>query len=316
MAMSTTLVCFLLIAAGEPGTLDSRAEALWRLHYPRYAKQCLPFEDGYVCVPGYDVHHPSSRGVTAAQVQRELTVSFSKDVGGGMSRKLTMRPDEQEIAAYAAVLPGLEVGHYGHIAQVRVDEVIDDEEAILKGIRLIDDDLLDEQIDAERRRIDDVDRGDVDKYMEWKFKHRLAAVDRQKDRDFKQEVRLVGFSTIGVRSRQTWSGANDKGFDVAVVKLENYSERRGKETKQRLVLMPAEELKDIGLTEAQFEALLAERGMDKAGFVELVQEMHAKYRDRTDAERQVFLHLLAIDSPPGRSPPASGTSEHEEKTED
>jgi len=301
--MNATLACLCLLLTASPAAEDPRVESLWRLHYPRYARQCVAFEDGYVCVPAFDARFPNTRGVTLAEAQRLLSVRYERDFAGGMTRQFTKRPDDEEVAAYAALLPGLEVGHYGRITAVRVDEVIDGEQFTAKGIQLIDDDALDARIAAERDRLRGEDRKLVAAYLEWKFAHRLAAAAQQRDRAFKQEVRLVGFPTVGLRERQTWAGADGKGLDVAVVRLETFGK---KGDKQRLVLMPRDRLRDAGLSEAQFLELLAARGLDKAGFVALVQAMHAEHRDRTLAERRVFLRLLAIDPPVVASSPASG----------
>lgn len=306
--MPAVLACLLTLLAAAPettGAVDPRVESLWRLHFPRYAAQCLPFEDGYVCVPAFDPRYPSTRGVLPATAQRELSVSYDQALGGGMSRKLTRRPDDEEVDAYAALLPGLEVGHYGHIAAVRVDEVVSDDQMIVNTIILLDDDALDDQIAAERKRLEGEDRDQVNAYLDWKFAYRLAAVDRQKDRTYRQDVRLVGFPTLGLRRRQTWAGADDKGLDVAVVRLETYTDQRDRQH-QRLVMIPRDKLLRVGLDEQHFLELLTGRGLDKPGFVKLIQDMFAKYRDdRTTAEQQVFLQLLAIDKPPKPSSPSS-----------
>ena len=182
----------------------------------------------------------------------------------------------------------MELGAYGYLHSVEVQEILGPDEMIVTEPWLIDPDRLDEQFKQEERRLKQLDatRADLEE-LEARWAQRRALEEQQRQREFRQPMRLKGFATDGLEAGKRWLGPEGRGLQVALVKQENIgSDQR---PRFRMVATPADRFGD-GLTQQQFVDLLAERGMDIAAFTDLVREMRRE--DPLESNQLIFEALL------------------------
>lgn len=271
--------------APEKQPLDELTRRGWDLTWRYFAQNFVPFEDDYVGLPRWDSRYSSSTGLTLAAAREKLRESYEVRDGLISVKKFRYAPDE-EVEALASALPALELGHYGLLESVLVEEVLGKEEMLVTELRMVDEEgLQDEQEKlkdkARRERI----RIDRDQWrMQFQVREELA--ERQDDAEFGKTMRLVGFSTRGLRAGERYYGFRDRGLNIAVAKRE----MSGQGKKTRLVLIPSKMFDRSSLSEEQMKDMLARRGWDVPRFVEEVRA--ARDRDAEAADASIMERLL------------------------
>lgn len=262
----------------------------FRNNYWRYAQKSIRFEDDYVTMPVYDRRYPSSRGVTVLDALRELSREERRNIGGGLYRMERITPPRIEAEAYALILPRLAVGEYGYIHSVRVREILGPDEMLVEDLWLIDSQALTQAKRDMRDRLREQSRERVDtRAIDQQFEQRDRIAQQQRDRAFRNVVRIKGFPTRGLTVRERWYGPDDGGIQLAIV-LEEQVQRSRTRTEERFVAIPVSWFERDELSEAQFIDLLAKRGYTIASFVEMMQE--EMVRDSRTAHERIFLNLM------------------------
>lgn len=269
--------------------MDAQTQRLWDRHWRVYAQNCAEFEGEYLCSPAYQKRLPSSAGMTVRQAEAKLSekVRFG---GSGVVVTKTVKLPRQEAEAMALPIPKIKAGEYGYLASVEVVQVLGPKSAIVKDLYLIDPVAMRRDYRADRAKAKQAqDRDAAEASLEYIYTHRDALLVRQKDKKFRKIVmRLEGFATDGMTEDERWAGPKDEGLQVLIVRPEVYGSQRRE--RKRLVGVSVEKVR-WGLDEAGFIRLLEARGMEPAGFVELVMERMAE--DKPDvATARVFNALL------------------------
>jgi len=273
----------------DPATYDD-----WRRNHGRFARACLPDgQGGYHVLPMYDRRYPSSAGMTVRAAKTELTRRVKENMfgEGPLVRTRIITPPDAEAEALAKALPALEVGQYGYVHSVEVEQILGPESMVIEDIWLIDEDAVDDAKRADERRAGRDDQAEA--VIDAMYAQREALIERQDDRDFRRaEVKLTGFDTAGAVEGERWAGPEGQGLQIAVVGYEQYgSERR---PKHRRVARPASDFGE-GVCETQFIELLEQRGLTPTQFIERIKQEHRQTLDRDAADRAVFAHLLPAD---------------------
>lgn len=264
----------------------TQVDLIWRRNWPLYARSCIVFEGDYAFCPGYSPQTPSSLGKTA----RQLIAESSREVrvrDGVLIRSRTITMPREEAEALANALPRLEVGAYGYIHSMRVDEILGPEEMIVSDIWLIDEEDLQRQIDADERVMQRarMDAAEQDRQIELRYGQRRKLVETQDERDFAQPVRLVGVNTRTVREKQRYTPP--AGLQIALVKRDPPESRR---REGRLVATPATQF-GRGVSEAQFLEMLTARDYTQASFAALIS--HELQQGEDGLMQRVFAALEA-----------------------
>jgi len=126
-----------------------------------------------------------------------------------------------------------------------------------------------ERFDTEPR----IDRDDVDKAIEQRYKHRQALIDRQK-KEGRVKLRLEGWLTAGAAPGTRWKGPDGRGLKVAIVgeaEVEGGTRSRYGSRDAALRAVDAESFETM-LSEAEFVELLKGCDMTPAQFVELAKQ--------------------------------------------
>jgi len=282
------------LTAGAAEDLSEQERALWERHWRSYAKQCAEFEVGFLVCPRYDKRYPSSAGMTVRQAEAELSQKVRVRGGGVVVTKTLTKPVE-EAKAMALTIPKLKIGEYGYLASVEVDEVLGEKSMLVEDIYLIDPAKMREDFREDRKKVKKVEEAngdedieDAEEQLDERYKYRRAVLDRQKEkRHHTVKIRLEGFSTAGLAKRDRWAGPDGEGIWVVIARDETYGRER--RPRHRLVAVSLDKFK-WRLTEEAFVRLLAERGLDRARLVGLIQERMA---ERKPAEARVqVLHAI------------------------
>jgi hypothetical protein len=272
-----------------PATYDD-----WRRNHGRFARACLPDgEGGYHVLPMYHRRYPSSVGMTVRGAKTELTRRVKEHMfgDGPLVQTRIIKPPDAEAEALAMPLPALEVGQYGYVHSVEVEEVLGPESMVVEDVWLIDEDAVEEAKRADERRAGNDDRAEA--VIEAMYAQREALIERQDEREFRRaELKLTGFKTAGAVAGERWAGPDGEGLQIAVVGYETYGSERRPE--HRLLARPASDFGE-GISETQFIELLEQRGLTPTQFVELIMQEHRGMLDREQADRAVFVHLLPAD---------------------
>ncbi|MFN3168869.1 MAG: hypothetical protein ACE37H_17605 [Phycisphaeraceae bacterium] len=283
--------------------IDERVYRAFESNYRKYARFATENDAGFVVIPTYDRRLDNSLGMSTSQAMDALTEHW-EEKSGNLIVKNSKRPPREEAEAFATRLPDLKIASYGYLHSAEVVKVIDDNEMIVRELWLVNREELSRQYNADKQRMARRNDGDVDEAeLQFDYAKRAAMVTQQEDRKagFKNEFRLVGYDTRGLRVGERWEGPNSEGFQVGVVKWETPEpgeddrQRFRARDEQRLVLTKLEDAMRDTLDEEGFKRLLAERGMTVAGFVDLVRTM--RERDRENAEQRIVNALL----PPERT---------------
>lgn len=293
----------------EAARIDRLWNRMWREAAPFY----IEHDGGFVCVPGFDRRLPSSLGVSFADY-REQSVwdqEYTDERGREQTRRL-VKPEEEAMAAVGSI-PEVAVGQYGYIHSGNIQRIIDDSTLILEDIWLLDAAAAEEEKkelkaavvtgiaedvegairdrgrDARRNRGDGIirRRAAENESIDWAFEERTDAARRQRGRAFSRfEWEVVGYRTNRLAEDARWPAgrAAEEGLQVIIVAVSGNS----------VTAVPIDAL-GRGLTEIQFLDCLAERGLTKAEYVEMVTE--AKRASRTDYMDIVIAQLEGEDSP-------------------
>lgn len=303
-------------AEGDEKTIEqrreeARIERLWNLNWRTFAPYFIMHDGQFICVQGYDRNKPSSIGQSVSEYRSESVwvQTYEDERGKEQTRKLT-KPEEDAFAA-VALLPKVEVGQYGYIHSGQVDRIIDGSTVELKDIWLVDaeairtekrelveqlwgqviEDIRDALRDNRRNRRGDLrDRRLIEnEAIDWGFEAREAAIERQRDSRFARYTWLVkGFSTDKLKADARWpsSSSREKGLQLIVVAVED----------RTVTAVPAATLRE-GITELQFIDYLQSRDMNKAAFIDLVNE--AKREARNEYVGYVLARLTGQALPAG-----------------
>ncbi|MGB0767567.1 MAG: hypothetical protein ACPGYV_07630 [Phycisphaeraceae bacterium] len=294
---------------------QARVERLWNLTWRDFAPHYLAYEGAFVCVPGYERGLPSSAGVSVSDYRDDTTwqQAYTDERGRDTTRKL-VKPEEEAFAA-VALLPKVEPGQYGYIHSGNIESIRDDKTVELEDVWLVDAEavreekkglkeklwgqVLEDIEDAIRNR-DQHKRGRRDRRqaeneaIDWGFEARESAIQRQRDREFSRMTWVVeGFATERLREGARWPSENAKapGLQLVVVKVED----------RIVTALPAASL-GKGITELEFIDLLQSKDLNKAKFVELVNQAR-----REDRRGYVGLVLDQLEGNP--PPPAEGVND-------
>lgn len=289
-------------AAGEAGEVGEVGEAIeppfgmnaftyarWKRQYVRLSNKIALVGGQYVACPAFDPRHPSSVGMTVREATRRMARE-EVEVSGILVRYATIEPPLAEVQAVVMALPSLDVGAYGWVRAVRVDEILGPREMVVRGLRLIDEDELRDELRAAERRADDRDSAGEGGEVEQAFQYRVGLAERQDDRAYREEMRVVGFATADLAERQWWAGPNGGGLKIAIVEHEvddsGYRERR-----RRVAI--AMDLFENRIREAEFYRLLRKNDLDGTGFLEMAAKMHREHRgEEGEATRALLARLV------------------------
>ena len=286
---SVALLSALVAHADDGEVLSAQGRALWERHWRSYAMQCAEFEDGFLVCPLYDKRFPSGAGVTVRQAEAALQKKIRVGGGGVVVTKVQSKPVE-EAEAVSLPIPKLKVGEYGYLASVKVEEVLGETSMRVEDLYLLDPERVRKDYRDDRKMVREAEEvDDADEQLEARYKHRQAVLDRHKDKRHRAvKLRLEGFDTVGLAEGDRWPGPEGEGLSVVIVKQEYYgSERR---PKQRLVAVSVGHV-DWGIGEEAFVRLLSEHGLDREGFVVLIQEQMAQ-RNPKAARGRVFQKIM------------------------
>jgi len=280
-------------ASGEEGEaleppfgMNAFTYAQWKRQYVRLSDKIALVGGEYVACPAFDPRYPSSVGMTVREATRRMARE-EVAVSGMLVRYATIEPPIAEVQAVVMALPSLDVGAYGWVQAVRVDEILGPREMVVSGLRLIDEDELRDELRAAERRADD---RDAEGEVEQAFQYRVGLAERQDERMYREDMRVVGFATADLAERQWWTGPNGGGLQIAIVQHEvddsGYRERR-----RRVAV--ATELFENRISEADFYRLLRENDLDGKGFLQVAAEMHREHRgDEGEATRALLARLV------------------------
>ena len=271
--------------------LTPTERALWDRHWRSYAMRCAEFEGDYLICPTYNRRYPSESGITVRQAEEELARQVR--VGGaGVTYTKTFKQPIEEAQAMALPIRTLKVGTYGVLASVLIEEIIDDNSAIVEKVYLLDADEVRRAYREDRKRVREVpdnQREQAEQLLEERYEQRRKVLEEHEDREHRKAVmRLVGFDVVMLEEGERWKGPKEEGLHVVIVKQEAYgSERR---PKHRLVAVALDEVR-WGLSEQAFVEMIEQRGLDRAGFVALIQQAMAE-RDAQQGQRYILENLL------------------------
>ncbi len=281
------------VQASPTEGMDGRTHDLWQRHWRRFATRTIAFEGDFVAMPLWEPRFPSSRHLSIEMYRRSKTQTNRVTVSPGMVRTIETSPPTEDCRYGALTLPEMRPGHYGHIHSFAISEVLGPEDMLIEEVWLIDDAALREAkrtFEDEQKR-----RGDSRAATETtarQFEARDAAAAVQRDRGFRSELRLVGFSTQGLKPKDRWPNRGEElPIAIAVVAEELPPGRRTFSSRRpRVVAVPADWF-HRNLSEAQFADLLKKRSLSPAQFVELVTSTMRQERDPAVADLKVFEEL-------------------------
>jgi len=281
----------LCVACGTPALAaqapmsEREVEALWSRYWREFAAHYVAFEDSYIQFPAMQRGATNSSGVDARDYERNNTHEMTFDDERGREQTELLRKPRAEVAVATKTLPALEPGAFGEIFSGKVAEIVDDTTVRLSGVWLFDPDAVAEDREADREALRKEFWGDIEEAVrrEWKGRSRIAdktfelreAVDwrfEERDAALRTQRRnggivmvLHGFKTSPMAETQRWPSRG--GVGVAVVK----TQRREGFSAPEVHAIPLATARK-GVTETQFAAMLEDRGLSRAQFVELVQE--------------------------------------------
>jgi len=270
----------------------TQLEVYWRKNWKNYARRVVKLDDKYYALAAFQTTYPSSRGTTIAQLRSKTAKEISDRFGSNVKiRKHLVRPVD-EVRAAAEGLPQMALGHYGHIDSGEVVKVIGPDQMILEEVWIVNEDAVEEQQDKDYEKLkrQNVDRSDARTILKWKFEFRNELIDRQSDRDFRANIKLVGFSTSGVAKTDRWKGPKGKGIKIAVVGMEEIKRRpTSRKGTPTLVAIPLIKFNTPLTSETSFLAYLKDRGFDKKSFVDLfIKEHQASALDHRLRDAKIF----------------------------
>lgn len=255
----------------------------WKRQYVALSDKIALVNGQYVACPAYDPRYPSSVGVTLREVKRKMSRE-EVEVSGLMVRYREIEPPKAEAQALAMALPSLDVGAYGWVQAVRVDEILGPREMVVSRLRLIDEDeLRDDMRDAERRA------DGRDAQVEQAFQYRRSLAERQGHRPYREDMRITGFATADLAERQWWRGPDDGGLQIAVVRHE-VDDSGYREQRRRVAI--SVELLENRIGETEFFQLHHRQGLDGKAFLKLVAEVHREHRGAEDEATRALLARL------------------------
>ncbi|MEM1213497.1 MAG: hypothetical protein AAGI68_14510 [Planctomycetota bacterium] len=261
----------------------------WNINWKAFAADGMVFDNQYIVVPQFDRRYLSSAGLSMTTARRQLTAEVG-DTADSAALRRGYRPPPEELQYYISALPRLDVGQYGSIHSVEVDDVLGPTSMVVSELWLIDADAVRaakrEEREVAEKRGRELDRDAQE--LDFAVRDRLSR--QQRDRKFRGPFRLEGFPTRGLSPGQRYLGPDLDGMPVIVAYTELATSRFGR-GRLRLVIMPVEAfVRRGGLTEAQFADLLDDRGLTPESFLEAVRE--ARDADRASAEDQILDRLL------------------------
>lgn len=272
---------------------EARVERLWNLNWRALAPYFLEHDDEFICVPGYDRSKPSSAGQSLSEYRSKSTwtQTYDDEHGKEQSRKLT-KPEEEAFAA-VALIPQIKVGQYGYIHSGQIEKIIDDKTVELQDIWLVDakavreekqkmkeelwgeviEDIRDAIEGKKKKRKSKIrDRREIESdAIDWGYKVREEAAERQRGIEFSRYTWVVqGYATGNLKEDARWpsSKAKQPGLQLIIVKVQD----------RTITAVPAATLRK-GITELQFIDYLQSRELNKAAFVELVNEAKREHRN-------------------------------------
>ena len=232
-----------------------RITALWNSHWRLYGSKFIPVGDDYAACPAFDIRYPSSTHMRVSDLMREKTEQ-QKVSSGGFVKTYTIKPDENDVEAYARALPKLALGEYGYIHSAKVDKVLGPDAMIISDVWLVDADEIKKAREKElekypepaRPRFDNRNRGNrsvstsqrdrerqvqqqydaqrqlrdaIVKHIEESYELRQKLMDEQGGNGFGQAIIVRGVNTGTVRPGSRWEGVRrGNGEQIAVVMLD------------------------------------------------------------------------------------------------
>lgn len=264
----------LALAAPTPA---KEVELLWQRHWRNYARRCIKLNDLHFACATFENQYPSSRGVTTIALRQKASREFTVRQGANVKSKRTLVPPNEEIEAGAKSLPDLSPGQYGYIHSAQIVEITGPDEMIVANLWTINpaDLMADREKEKEKLMKQGLEKGDVNDILDWMFQTREQLARQQRDRSFRQPVKLRGFSTVGLTKGDRWTGraADKDGVQIAIVGVESV-EQESKRRKPVVmnVAVPADLFVRGISDEKQFLALLEARSFTREMFTTLVQE--------------------------------------------
>ena len=304
------------VAADPPSNTELNGDAIdpgtyraWASNYRHISQHCFEYEDEFIVVPGYDRRIPNSRGLTRGRAVDELTVTW-RETRGGLRQTYEREPEPGEVDAYIHALADVRPGTYGYLASARIVAILGPEEMLVADLQLIDMEKLEDDYKRDEARARAQGVRDFRAALNERYEHRLAVKEIQdEEEDLLEPVhRLVGYPTRLMRVGDVWTGPEEEGIQVAIARYEFLSEEqlepadrryRGDLDEPRLMLINPVPALRRPLDEQGMLRLLDARGMNVAGFVELMREVRGEVRDRDEADQHLVEQLL----PPMPEPP-------------
>lgn len=281
----------LLVGVNVPAMADTLSEQnvanLYKRHMPEVAALYLPHDGDYIAFPTYDPRKKNSSGIDERTWVKENTrEAIYYDKQNRQQKRISTKVRE-EIEAVTKIIPDFKPGSYGYIQAGNVAQV-DDDRVVLTNVTLVDAKELREEIrdfktkvrrEALRDMAEERDRArwrrdvspiaterlDQIEEIEWQYEEREALADRQDDIRWNRLV-IEGIDTRGIRKGDIWPSDPRRNVAIAVVA----------EDGRTVNAVPATMLRSK-LTDEQFMDMLAKRGLDRAGFAQLMLDIREEF---------------------------------------
>ena len=250
--------------------LTSSQRRIFQNYTRLYCQQFFRFEENrFVLLPNHQRARENSAGRTYDQAEEEMTVVKREARRTALGRKMVdvkYPPPAAEVIVSARVIPAIDVGHYGFVNSVMVQDVIGPSEMIVTRIELIPP----SEVGTGNNTL------------------RKAAAERQKEYATKS-YRLLGFNTKDIKPGDKYFGPRKKGLQIAVMStdpqhtfaLVNYDELkrvRTNEFAEALGYVKIEPLAFIDMVRKNREEL-STKG-DKASLIYIYRRFYNRYRPK------------------------------------
>lgn len=296
---------------------EARVDRIWNMVWRDFAARYLQHDEAFIYIEGYSPRLPSSAGQSAREYQSSsAVVQVYKDAfGRDQERRMTKPLSEAEAAV--KLLPKAEVGQYGYIHSVRIDQIVDGKTLLANDVWLVDAQAVKDERDAfmkealdelnedirnqfktrrERRKYARETKSRRDSEREavnWIFKERLDTISRQNGRKFSSFTwKIVGYNTDKLIDNARWpaGAAAKKGLQVIIVGVD--------QEKKEVTAVPAAAIGN-GLSELQFIDLIHAREFTKPQLVERVNEAKRATNNRNEVTAivQAWLEGRAYEPP-------------------
>lgn len=311
--------------ATDAGFLEAKQ---WARAWPAVSHHYIAWNGAFYAFPDYDSDYPSSALVDGARLSTADYVGkkflMEKQLGNRDGVPDIVRKDDEEAFAGTALLPSARAGAYGWIRSGSVGEIANASEAVLGGIRLVNESEIEKDKGALTQKIDakialadralqkaaeervpwhlsETDRKQAAQKKEETIRHAQAAKKQAeslhgiKDWFFAERTKAVARQEAPSFAQADWHVV---GFKTEKMRVDAAWPASGKGV-QLAILKSSENgvyaapaaLLERGLTEAEVAELLKSRGVSRKEFLGLVAEGLRRFETMNTASVWVTAEL-------------------------